>query len=136
MLDFTFGDTFINKDMYSEPFIFYQPSFNAIIPVYENGAAYFGIGPSWDIYSETSCQLKVEAGFRFNYGRSSSSDVYLRYDGNAFTIGASFQWSSKFMKNSKHKKVEKKEQTIQTRPSSYPKPYQSTIPYRYPTSIR
>lgn len=101
MLDFTFGDTFINKDMYSEPFIFYQPSFNAIIPVYENGAAYFGIGPSWDIYSETSCQLKVEAGFRFNYGRSSSSDVYLRYDGTAFTIGASIQWSSKFIKNSK-----------------------------------
>lgn len=101
LLDFTLGDTFINKDSYSEPFLFYQPSFNILVPVYENGAAYLGIGPSWDANSELDCQLKVEAGFRFNYGRCSSSDLFLRYDGTAFTIGASIQWSSRFMKNSK-----------------------------------
>ena len=101
LLDFTFGDKFINKDSYSEPFLFYQPSFNVLVPVYENGAAYLGIGPSWDANSELDCQLKVEAGFRFNYGRCSSSDLFLRYDGTAFTIGASIQWSSRFMKNSK-----------------------------------
>lgn len=97
LLDFKLSDRFSNiKEFgYSEPYIFYQPSLNVLFPVYDSGAVYLGMGPSWDIYmQEFDCKLKVEAGFRFNYGNSASSDVFLRYDGYTFSVGGSIQWSS------------------------------------------
>ena len=96
LLDFKLSDTFSNiKDGATEPYIFYQPTLNVLFPVYDSGAVYLGMGPSWDIYmQEFDCKLKVEAGFRFNYGNSASSDVFLRYDGYTFSVGGSIQWSS------------------------------------------
>lgn len=97
LLDFKLSDTFSNIKEFgaTEPYIFYQPSLNVLFPVYDSGAVYLGMGPSWDIYmQEFDCKLKVEAGFRFNYGNSASSDVFLRYDGFTFSVGGSIQWSS------------------------------------------
>lgn len=99
LLDFKLSDRFSNIKEYgsTEPYIFYQPSLNVLFPVYDSGAVYLGMGPSWDIYmQEFDCKLKVEAGFRFNYGNSASSDVFLRYDGYTFSIGGSIQWSTFF----------------------------------------
>ena len=68
----------------------YQPTINFIIPTSGWDAIYFGAGPSIGTYD---IWFKTEAGYRFHWGNSASSDVFLRYDG-MFTIGMSIQWSS------------------------------------------
>lgn len=70
--------------------IAYQPTINFVIPVSSWEAIYFGAGPSIGTYATW---FKTEAGYRFHWGDSASSDVFLRYDG-MFTIGMSIQWSS------------------------------------------
>lgn len=70
--------------------IAYQPTINFVIPVSSWEAIYFGAGPSIGTYATW---FKTEAGYRFHWGNSASSDVFLRYDG-MFTIGMSIQWSS------------------------------------------
>ena len=99
LLEFAMSERFsaMEDNGYTEPYIFYQPTLNIIFPVYDSGAVYLGMGPSWDfLYHDLGLQLKAEAGFRFNYGDNTSSDVFFRYDGYTISVGASIQWSTDF----------------------------------------
>ena len=86
-LEFAFGWDFLSDDL----FFTSQPTIDAVIPVSQYSAIYAGIGPTWDI--DDNIWFKVEAGWHYHWGRSASSDFFLRYDGT-FCVGTSIQWST------------------------------------------
>lgn len=74
--------------------VYYTPSIDFLVPMAKKAAWYFGGGPTWnpvtkDIWFNTS------TGIRLNLGKSSSYDIFVRYDGD-FSAGLSFQWSTYF----------------------------------------
>lgn len=82
------GWDFLRNDI----FLTYQPTIDAVIPVSQYSAIYAGIGPTWDVIND-NIWFKVEAGWHYHWGRSASSDFFLRYDGT-FCVGTSIQWST------------------------------------------
>lgn len=95
-MDISYNYDFIGNDLLFS----YQPTLDFLIPVSSTWTTYFGIGPSHmlSMLSQTGYDrwwFNVEAGAHYHWGRSASSDFYLRYDG-IFTIGATIQWSTRW----------------------------------------
>ena len=86
--EFAVGWDFLRDDI----IITYQPTIDAVIPVSQYSAIYAGIGPTWNSIND-NIWFKVEAGWHYHWGRSASSDFFLRYDGT-FCVGTSIQWST------------------------------------------
>ena len=90
-IDWTLGYDFMHDGL-----VLVQPTLIFLIPISNNWTTYFGGGSSIEIhFSEytTNLWFKTEVGVHYSWGRSASSDFYLRYDG-MFTVGATIQWAT------------------------------------------
>lgn len=80
----------------SDDFVgYYQPDFKFYIPWNSECAVTLAVGPSIEFggYYGVDFWFKTELGIHWHYGYATSSNFFLRYDGD-FTAGVSIQFSS------------------------------------------